>query len=563
MARAAKLGGTIALDGEKEYKKAIDEITAGLKVNYTQMGLVAAQYAVAGNSEEALRAKSMALSDTIASQTEKIELMRGQLAKSIEKNGEGSKTTMQYQAALNKAETELVKMNNQMDGYQQQLAQVNEGTQNASKSTKSLADVAMGMADTFGLSVPPAMQNTISKLDGVSASGAAAVGIIGAIVTGLGKLTISTSKTADNLLTLSSTTGMSTDALQEFEYASELLDVSSNTLQGSLTKLIKNMSTARDGTGEAAEAFKTLHIKVSNSNGSLKDANEVFYKAIDALGKVKNETDRDAMSMQIFGKSARELNPLIEAGSARLKELGVEAHNVGYVMDNETLQQFGQLDDAMQRMSKQGDALKNSFAIALLPMMTAVAEAVSKIPTPLLRIVIVLGGLVTVGVLIAKTMRDVAVANAILSASNVVLGTTSTVAGAGLSSMIPGLLIIGAILAIVAGGIALFNNQIDSVTKKADSLAKTQIPQLPNNYPRYATGTNFHPGGRAIVGENGAEVIDLPRGSRVYPNGKYPKDGGNYVDQRQYIFKVDNIETYMAIERRLKNEQKSIRQGVV
>lgn len=565
MARAAKLGGTIALDGEKEYKKAIDEITAGLKVNYTQMGLVAAQYAVAGNSEEALRAKSVALSDTIASQTEKIELMRGQLAKSIEKNGEGSKTTMQYQAALNKAETELVKMNNQMDGYQQQLAQVNEGTQNASKSTQSLADVAMGMADTFGLSVPPAMQSTISKLDGVSASGAAAIGMIGAIVTGLGKLTISTSQTADNLLTLSSTTGLSTDALQEFEYASELLDVSSDTMQGSLTKLIKNMETAKGGTGDAAEAFKKLHIKVSNSNGSLKDANDVFYKAIDALGKVKNETDRDAMSMQIFGKSARDLNPLIEAGSGKLRELGIEAHNVGYVMDNETLQQFGQLDDAMQRMSKQGDALKNSFAIALLPMMTAVAEAVSKIPTPLLRIVIVLGGLVTLGVLIAKTMRDVAVANAILSASNVVLGTTSTVAGAGLSSMIPGLLIIGAILAIVAGGIALFNNQIDSVTKKADSLAKTQIPQLPNNSYKYAhaTGTNFHPGGRALVGENGPEIIDLPRGTKVYPNGKYPKDGGNYVDQRQYIFKVDNIETYMAIERRLKNEQKSIRQGVI
>ena len=65
------------------------------------------------------------------------------------------------------------------------------------------------------------------------------------------------------------------------------------------------------------------------------------------------------------------------------------------------------------------------------------------------------------------------------------------------------------------------------------------------------------------MGENGPEIIDLPRGTKVYPNGKYPKDGGNYVDQRQYIFKVDNIETYMAIERRLKNEQKSIRQGVV
>lgn len=562
MARAAKLGGTIALDGEKEYKKAIDEITAGLKVNYTQMGLVAAQYAVAGNSEEALRAKSVALSDTIASQTEKIELMRGQLAKSIEKNGEGSKTTMQYQAALNKAETELVKMNNQMDGYQQQLAQVNEGTQNASKSTKSLADVAMGMADTFGLSVPPAMQNTISKLDGVSASGAAAVGMIGAMVGGLAKLTINTSQTADNLLTLSSTTGLSTDALQEFEYASELLDVSSDTMQGSLTKLIKNMETAKGGTGDAAEAFKTLHIKVANSNGSLKDANEVFYKAIDALGKVKNETDRDAMSMQIFGKSARDLNPLIEAGSGRLRELGIEAHNVGYVMDNETLQQFGQLDDAMQRMSKQSDALKNSLALALLPMLTGLFETIGKIPVPVLQTVIAIVGAVTVLLLMVKAIKELsstagAIKTFFTGFDVATLKTTAIIVG-----VVAALIALGAIVAVLLGKEEQLKSTMSGIGNAVGQVtATTNAAQ--NNYPRHATGTNFHVGGRALVGENGPEIVDLPRGTKVYPNGKYPKDGGNYVDQRQYIFKVDNIETYMAIERRLKNEQKSIRQGVV
>ena len=562
MARAAKLGGTIALDGEKEYKKAIDEITAGLKVNYTQMGLVAAQYAVAGNSEEALRAKSVSLSDTIASQTEKIELMRGQLAKSIEKNGEGSKTTMQYQAALNKAETELVKMNNQMDGYQQQLAQVNEETHDTAKSTKSLADVAMGMADTFGLSVPPAMQNTISKLDGVSASGAAAVGMIGAMVAGLAKLTIGTSQTADNLLTLSSTTGLSTDALQEFEYASELLDVSSDTMQGSLTKLIKNMATAKGGTGEAAEAFKTLHIKVASSNGSLKDANEVFYKAIDALGKVKNETDRDAMSMQIFGKSARELNPLIEAGSARLKELGVEAHNVGYVMDNETLQQFGQLDDAMQRMSKQSDALKNSLALALLPMLTGLFETIGKIPVPVLQTVIAIVGAVTVLLLMVKAIKELsstagAIKTFFTGFDVAALKTTAIIVG-----VVAALIALGVVIAVIIGKKNELKEAMNSVGNAVGQVTATTTAAQ-NNYPRHATGTNFHVGGRALVGENGPEIIDLPLGTKVYPNGKYPKDGGDYVDQRQYIFKVDNIETYMAIERRLKNEQKSIRQGVV
>lgn len=36
----------------------------------------------------------------------------------------------------------------------------------------------------------------------------------------------------------------------------------------------------------------------------------------------------------------------------------------------------------------------------------------------------------------------------------------------------------------------------------------------------YASGTQFHSGGRALVGENGAEIIDLPRGSKVTPHNK-------------------------------------------
>ncbi len=39
--------------------------------------------------------------------------------------------------------------------------------------------------------------------------------------------------------------------------------------------------------------------------------------------------------------------------------------------------------------------------------------------------------------------------------------------------------------------------------------------------PAYAGGTDWHAGGRAIVGERGAEIIDLPTGARVTPVGRY------------------------------------------
>jgi len=36
----------------------------------------------------------------------------------------------------------------------------------------------------------------------------------------------------------------------------------------------------------------------------------------------------------------------------------------------------------------------------------------------------------------------------------------------------------------------------------------------------FATGTNFAPGGMALVGERGPELVSLPQGSKVIPNGK-------------------------------------------
>ena len=34
----------------------------------------------------------------------------------------------------------------------------------------------------------------------------------------------------------------------------------------------------------------------------------------------------------------------------------------------------------------------------------------------------------------------------------------------------------------------------------------------------YAVGTRYHPGGAAIVGEEGPELVNLPKGSQVYTN---------------------------------------------
>ena len=179
---------------------------------------------------------------------------------------------------------------------------------------------------------------------------------------------------ADEIQTLSIQTGISTDTLQEYYYMEELVDVSVDTLTGAMAKLIRNMNSARDGTGSAAEAFESLGISVTDTNGELRNNQDVFNEVIDALGDMTNETERDATAMSLFGRSAQDLNPLIEAGSDAIEAYAQEARDMGYVLEEDDLNTLSDLDDTFHRFNSTIETVKRKLATALAPTIERIAE---------------------------------------------------------------------------------------------------------------------------------------------------------------------------------------------
>nr|DAG26531.1 MAG TPA: tail tape measure [Caudoviricetes sp.] len=547
-----KAGVSLVVENDQQFKAALSEVNAGLKVNKQQMQLVTEQTREMDDRQAALKQRYESVQQTLQSYRDKVEILQQAYENSAKREGEGSKVTMQWKASLISAQTEVAKQENL-------LKELGDQQERTNKTTASLADVINGLANTLGISLPPGVQAAVDKLGQFSASGAAAVTVVGGLVGALAKSTIDMSKTADDLLTLSTQTSLTTDQLQEFEYASELVDVSTDTLRSSLVKLTNNMQTAATGTGSAAEAFKKLHVKVSDSSGKLKDNYEVFLKTIDALGKVKNETERDALAMDIFGRSATDLNPLIEAGSGRLKELAEQAHEVGYVVDNETLQSFGELDDAMQKLDKQGDAVKRSFAEALLPIITAFAEALSAIPTPVLTAVISITSIATVVLLVAKAIKDL----------QGPVGTVKSMIGSAMSHMdllyIKILAIVAAITALVAVIAVLIGkgNEINSAMSGISSATTGTMRAANSKVPQYATGTRSARGGMALVGENGPELVNLRGGEHIYTNGQTRSLlGGDSISIGQITIDAKNVKEFNDIVNIARNEAVSMRQGV-
>lgn len=367
------------LSGEKEYKQALSEIGNGMRVLDSEMRKVQSAYAKNADSVESLAAQNDVLERKILSQTEKIEYLKAALQQSAEKYGESDKRTMQWQTSLNNAEAELNNLNNKLDENKEKIEE-------SGKETGNLGDVVSGLTEKFGIKLPEGMQKSMNSMGSLNTTSVKIAGGFVALAVAIAKaekaliqMTRESAEAADDIVTLSSVTGMSTDSIQELNYMADLTDVPLDRIRDSLKETTNKMQEAATGTGDAYEAYNKLGVKITDVDGQLRSAEDVFYDTIDALGEMKNKTERDALAMDLMSESAQELNPLIEIGSDGLKQYAQEAHSMGYVLDNEALTALTEVDDAYQRLQKSQEGAKNQLSAEFAPYLTEFYEKITKL----------------------------------------------------------------------------------------------------------------------------------------------------------------------------------------
>lgn len=587
------------LSGEKEYKQAISEIGSGMKVLDSEMRKVSSAYAQNADSVEALNAKNDVLERKISTQVEKIEYLKAALQQSAEKYGEADKRTMQWQTSLNNAEAELNNLNNQFDENKQKIA-------DSGKEMGNLGDVVNGLTSKLGIQLPNSIKSSMNAMGSLDAQSLALAGGFAAVAAAIVKaekamisMTKESATFADNIITLSMQTGQSTQQLQEFAYASELIDVSVDTLQGSLTKLTNNMQDTMNGTGNAKASFEALGVSVTNADGSMRSANDVFYETIDALGQVKNETERDAMSMDIFGRSAQDLNPLIIQGSKTLKAYADEAHNVGYVLDDEALSALGAVDDAYQRLQKTQEGVKNQLSAEFAPYLEEFYGDVTTMVKD--------GG---------KALKDSGIVDAfgmLLETVGDIRNPMSDLSNNRVPALTKALQPLAKVMALMADAAELlkgvinfstghisegwgqmthalgfgyssgngnnYQNLLDSYTaqqwgQSAADLSKAYEDAIARGDPstigitedewvrRYlggnAAGTDNWRGGWTRVNENGLERIFLPSGSRIQTASETRYTSGDTYNTTVYVDHVEDLDTILRIA---KNARITARMG--
>lgn len=526
-------------EGEKEYRQALKDINSGLGILNAESKKLQEQFKGNENSLEALTATNENLDQIVLSLSDKLDLQKKRLSELSQAYGESDDRTQRMRKAVVETETALLKQQHALDENTKALDDFGEGEDDAADKAQGLGDALNDIGGKFGISLPKEMTNTLNGMLKIDTQTLVTIGTFAALAAAvveaekaLISLTIESAAYADEILTQSVVTGLSTEALQEYQYAAELVDVSLDTLTSSQSKMIRSMDAARRGSKEQAEAFDKLGISVQNADGTLRDAQDVFGDVIDALGAISNETERDAIAMTIFGRSARDLNPLIKAGSDGLRELTQEAHDVGYVMGEEALDALGAVDDQLQRMNRSGEALKNQIAVGMAP---AVENLMKKGTDLFVRLQEAAEGS---GILeVFGALLDVV--SALEPLFDVLFGTAEDGVPV-LQTLALALGVLADALTIVANTIAivielfkqLFNLisgkgfDDSNLTRYGENIAKVFSNEgasarawnngFGRNIGRNADGTDFWGGGLTWVGERGPEIVELPRGSKVH-----------------------------------------------
>lgn len=506
-----------------QYKKTIvigmdySEFSGGITEINRKMGLLDAEFKRAtaeadlyGDSTDKLGIQQDTLRQKIDLQKKKVEETAKSYDKIVAAHGYESKAADQADKALLNERTTLLKLEGSLKDTEEQINETSD-------KNRSFGDTIRDVADFIGVEASPVIEKFAERFDGVDESIGKAVLTIGTMVTTLGALTLSTADSAKEITNVSQRMGMTTDQYQEWDYIMKTVGSDAESMTGDIAALAEKALDATDKTSDTAKTFRLLGVNVRDSHGALKSQNELFSDVIRGLQKMEDVTKRNAIASDLLSTTGENLGPVLNMTKEELANLKQEAHDTGYVMGEETLGKFKDLNKVMDDFKNSAKGLSNNFATVLLPILTDFFSVISSIPTPVLSMIITISGIVlamyNIGKATSKAMDGFGtLKNAMGIFDAKTLKTIAIIWG-----VVAALIAMATIIAVIMGQGDNLSRTMDSVGNNVSRMGKgiqsqsTQIAQT----QYYASGTDYAPGGKAWVGENGPELLELPRGSRV------------------------------------------------
>lgn len=432
-------------DVAKKLADSLALVEAKLSANQAEVNRVAQSYDKSDKSAKGYEERNKALAQQneqlnarLETQREKMEILRKALDDAADAYGDNSVEVQNYKKQLSETQTEIDKTSKTIE----------ENTKTMNSEANPLLDTFKDLTDQIGIKLPEGFDNVIGKFGKFGEIGAqlgTAVTITKGIIGTISDASDSFSDLKENAQML----GLDTTQYQKLQYALLQVGVSSDGLSEIMNPLYSKIKEADDVLGDYAKGLKNMgdatdeerkkiiemqntwsdyNVQLYDSQGNLRDMDEIFYDLIESFAETGSATERIAKMQGIFGETASKVNEIVENGGTSLRDFAEQAERTGKVLDESTIQAMDNVNTAIGKFKQNLDNAKNSLGALLVGLLTFNGDLISD-------------------------------------------------AWSGIKGSVGGML------------------------------------------HGYADGTYNHPGGYALVGERGPEILRLPTGSQVYPTG--------------------------------------------
>jgi phage-related minor tail protein len=173
---------------------------------------------------------------------------------------------------------------------------------------------------------------------------------------------------ADRILDLEAITGMSAEAIQEWQHVAKIAGVETEAVTKAAQKLTKQLDTMEDGTGKAAEALGMLGIEFEDFIKLPVD--ERMEKVIKALTEIEDPAERARIGTDLLGTAWQDIAPIVALGAEEIDRARQAANDLGTVMGKDALNDANDFRIGMEELKAQMGGLFNEIGAKLAPMLT-------------------------------------------------------------------------------------------------------------------------------------------------------------------------------------------------
>lgn len=156
-------------------------------------------------------------------------------------------------------------------------------------------------------------------------------------------------------------TGGTAEDMSRLAFEAKESGVSQELLEKSLTKMSKAMV---NGSG----AFETLGIKAKNADGTMRPMGDVMLELSDKFKGMENGAEKNALAMQIFGKTGTDMLPMLNRGGEALAEFGKESDKFGLTIGQGSVDAYKKHVAESRKMHAAMEGLKVQIGEKLFPI---------------------------------------------------------------------------------------------------------------------------------------------------------------------------------------------------